>query len=70
MVQTYLRGNDYATINIFGQKYFDETFWFKPIPEEMILQIWNILDQKIIDKTLWLNLYPRKWFCYYKKWLS
>ena len=28
-VQTYLRENDFAPIKSFGQKYFDETFWFK-----------------------------------------
>ena len=38
MVQTYTRGNNFATIKNFIQKILDENLWFKPIPEEMILQ--------------------------------
>jgi len=38
MVQTYSRGNDFATIKYFRQKIFNENFWFKPISKEMILQ--------------------------------
>ena len=45
MVQTYSRGNDFATTKI-----FDEKFWINPTPEEIILQPYKIFDQKISDE--------------------
>jgi hypothetical protein len=36
-IQTYPRGNDFGTINIFVKKIVDDIFWLKPISEEMIL---------------------------------
>jgi len=55
MVQTYSRGNDFATTKI-----FDEKFWINPTPEEMILQPYKIFDQKISMKNFGSNLFPRK----------
>ena len=38
LVQRFCRGNEFGTLEKFQPKTFDETFWFKPISEEMILQ--------------------------------
>jgi hypothetical protein len=60
LIETYFRGNDFATIKIVDQKIFDENYWLKPIPAETILQPLKIFDQKLFDDNFWFKPIPEE----------
>ena len=79
LVQTYSRGNDFATIKLFHQKFlhfskkniFNQNFLMKIVGSNLFLRKLfcnqkKIFDKKCSMKIFYSNLLTRKWFCNHK----